>query len=136
MRKGVTPVVATVLLITITFAAAGTLYTMVQSNINEAEDSNPDLPLNINSLNVEQCYNEGGNTHLVIRNGAQQSINSSKMNVLLNGSLEDEADYSTEPEIVNPQRTFEVELQTISSETPIKMTNGRNTLEYTCYDLP
>lgn len=137
MKKGITPVVATVLLITVTFAAAGTLYTMVEDNVNRAEEtSDTDLPLNVNSLKVDQCYTKSGRTFLVVRNSARDAMNASRMTLLVNGSIESESNYRINKEIVNGQRTFTVNMSgVLGRETTLQLTNGQSSLKYSCYNL-
>lgn len=137
MRKGITPVVATILLISVTFAAAGTLYTVVQENIDEGKEAaNKDLPLNINALEVETCYRESGRTYMVVRSSAQGALNASKMTLLLNGSIESESDYRIQPNTVNSQESFTVNMsQSFGDDTLIQITNGGQSLEYSCYNL-
>ena len=135
--KGVTPVVATVLLMAVTIGAAGTLYTVVQQNQEQTrENIDTDLPLNPNQLDVETCYNQSTNTYLRIRNTGQSAINSSKMTALLNGTIETKSTYSTSPEIVDPQRIFDIEFTNqFGPDTQIILTDGDQTLEYSCYQL-
>lgn len=136
MSKGITPVVATILLITVTVAAAGTVYTITQENIRKTEEQidNTDFNLNSETLKVDQCYRDSnGFINLVIRNNAQDAINASGVTPLINGSVEN---YRIEEEIVNPQRTFSINLtQSFGSETLIILTDGESQIEYQCFDL-
>jgi flagellin-like protein len=137
MSKGITPVVATVLLIAVTFAAAGTVYTLVEENTNRAEENirDADLGLNVDTLVVENCYNQYGNTHIVMRNSApDSSINASQITPLLNGTVQE--NFDTTPEIVEPQRSFTVNLSTqFGDETQVILTDGDTQIRHTCYSL-
>lgn len=136
MNKGVTPVVATVLLMAISVAAAGTIYNLTQENVQNTKNQmdNTDFNLNKHTLRVDQCYEDtNGFINLVIRNNAQDAINASEVRPLINGSIED---YTIEGEIVGPQRTFAINLtQSFGSETLIILTDGESQIEYQCYDL-
>ncbi|MFB6099830.1 MAG: archaellin/type IV pilin N-terminal domain-containing protein [Candidatus Nanohalobium sp.] len=135
MSKGVTPVVATVLLIFITIGAAGTLYTMVEQNIDQGKKAAQDISLKVSELRVESCYHRSGRTNMVIRNGGDKAINASKMNLLLNGSLVPKSEYSVENPIVNQGNTFTVNMTKFGRKTSIELTNGRNSLEHVCISL-
>lgn len=129
-KKGVTPVVASILLMTVTIAAAGTLYTVVQGDL---QNSNTDtkIPLNLDSLSVEKCYKESGDTFLVVRNGATEAINASEITPLLNGTIADS--YTINKEIVGPQSSFSIEITGgLSSDTDIQLTDGENSAHYNC----
>ncbi|MFB6159050.1 MAG: archaellin/type IV pilin N-terminal domain-containing protein [Candidatus Nanohalobium sp.] len=137
MRKGVTPVVATVLLITVTMAATGTIYTVFQDKMKSAESSTSvDLPLNMDALQVDHCYHQYGNTHLIVRNSASSAMNASEMTLLLNGSQQDSSTYTIKPSIVDSTETFTVNItKKFEDETLIQMTDGEHTLKYSCFNF-
>jgi flagellin-like protein len=137
MRKGVTPVVATVLLMTVTVAATGTVYTLIQENTENAQQQieGSELGLNIDTLQVERCYNNYGRTHIVMRNNnAEESINASRITPLLNGSIQ--RNYKVETEIVAPKRSFTVNLsKEFGPETQVILTDGNTQITHNCIDL-
>jgi flagellin-like protein len=136
MSKGITPVVATVLLIAVTVAAVGTVYTLVQENTERAKENieESDLGLNIDSLKIETCYNRYGRTHIVMRNNAQDAINASEVTPLLNGSIQE--NYEVNKEIVDPQRSFTVNIsQQFGPETQVILTDGESQVRHTCFNL-
>lgn len=134
MVKGVTPVVATVLLITITIGAAGTLYTLVGSNIDRADGTDTDIGLNTGSLEVETCYLESDNTYVVLRNSGQSAVNASGLNLLLNNLPRD---FNATPDVADPQNTFSVEIDDkIGGSTDLTLTNGDQSKDFSCYNLP
>lgn len=136
MKKGLTPALATILLMAVTVAAAGTLYTIVQDWLDRGQEVDTDLPLNVNSLNIEACYEEGSNTLLDVRNTASEAMNASEVAVVLNGTIQERSDYDIEPSIVTSERTFTVNMSTdFGSETLIELAQGQQNLRYECYNL-
>ena len=136
MRKGITPVVATVLLMTVTVAATGTVYTMIQQNTDDAQQriEGSDLGLSMDTLQVEKCYNQYGRTHIVMRNNAEESINASRITPLLNGSIQ--RNYEVETEIVAPRRSFTVNItEKFGSETRVILTDGNTQISHSCIGL-
>jgi flagellin-like protein len=136
MRKGVTPVVATVLLMTITIGAAGTLYTVIETQQqNTAAQTDTDLRLNTDQLRVESCYNQSSSTFLVVRNNGQDAVNTSEITPLTNSTTV--SSYTADPEIVDPQGSFTIEfMDQFGSETLITLTAGTgNPVDYNCYQL-
>lgn len=132
--KGVTPVVATVLLITITVGAAGTLYTLVGDNVDRGRDMETDIGLNTGSLEVETCYLESDKTYIVLRNSGQSAVNASGLNLLLNNIPRD---FNVTPEVADPQGTFSVEIgDKIGGSTDLTLTNGDQSKDFSCYNLP
>lgn len=71
--KGLTPVIATVLLITISLAATGTAYQFIQ-NAQEAqrksyyEDFNQRQVTQGTDMDIESIYESSGNTYIILRN--------------------------------------------------------------------
>ena len=51
--KGTTPVVAIVLLMAVTVAAAGTFWTLIENQQQEVEDISPEIDFGKDMLNVE-----------------------------------------------------------------------------------
>lgn len=134
MKKGVTPVVATVLLMTITIGAAGTLYTVLGDNIDRAEQTETDIGLNTGSLEVETCYLESDKTYIVLRNSGQSAVNASGLNLLLNNIPRD---FNVTPELADPRSTFSVEIDDkIGGNTDLTLTNGDQSRDFSCYNLP
>jgi len=134
MRKGVTPVVATVLLMFITIAGAGTVYTVVQANTEGAQSNLDESNLNLDTdtLRVETCYNRYDRTHIVMRNNdAENAVNTSEITPLLNGTVQE--DYRIDKEIADPQRSFTINLsEKFGQETQVILTDGSNEITYRC----
>jgi flagellin-like protein len=132
MKKGLTPVVASVLLMAVAVAATGTVFTLVQENIDEGKKNVGDISLEINALRIQQCYQINGDTLLDVRNTASNAINASKVTPLLNGSIEN--NYDIQKEIVDPQSIFTINLtgKQLGPETSIILTDGKNQIEHTC----
>ena len=142
--KGITPVVAITLMMLVTVAAAGTLYTTIQTTQNEAQENAPELNLNTDNLYVESCWTDpdgAGNfeTSLAIRNEASTAaINNSRLDVIVEGQ---EKPYTLSPEgLINPQETFRLTFTGLSSEdevadgSQIMFFMGQNQMAYNCYN--
>jgi len=138
--KGITPVIAIVLLIGITVAGAGTLWTLVQEQQTYVEDNAPEIQFNTDILNVESCWEESNNVHMQVRNEhPEHAINASALSVYY---MYDSVDNQADPGVVNPQRTFRIEIDEDpgtnpgSGETPvIELINNGNTLTHRCFNI-
>jgi FlaG/FlaF family flagellin (archaellin) len=136
MAKGLTPVVATVLLMTVAVAAAGTVYTMVEENIDQGKQGvDQDFNIDQNALSIEQCYQTNGDTLIDVRNTGSEAINASKVTPLLNGSLIQ--NYRIESEIAGSQEIFSVNFTdtTFGSGTSIILTDGETQIQHTCIGI-
>ncbi len=138
--KGITPVVGVVLLIAVTVAASGTLYTLLQDQQEYVEDNAPEIEFNTDILNVESCWEENNRVNLQVRNEhPQNAINASAIFVYYEfESVENEAD----PGIVDPQRTFRVEIDEDPSTNPgggdiptVELVNSGNELSHRCFNI-
>lgn len=138
--KGITPVVGVVLLIAVTVAASGTLYTLIQEQQEYVEDNAPEIEFNTDILNVESCWEENNRVNLQVRNEhPQNAINASAIFVYYEfESVENEAD----PGIVDPQRTFRVEIDEDPSTNPgggdiptVELVNSGNELSHRCFNI-
>lgn len=140
--KGITPVVAIVLLMAVTVAAAGTLWTMVEETQETAEQSAPMLEFNTDILNVESCwYNSSEEqVRLQIRNEhPSDALNITRVNYYYEfEQLElDDEEIEGNEDIVNPQRSWRLHIDDDDPEdTPtIEISNEGNTLTYRCFNL-
>jgi len=138
--KGITPVVGVVLLIAVTVAASGTLYTLLQDQQELVEENTPEIEFNTDILNVESCWEENNRVNLQVRNEhPQNAINASAIFVYYEfESVENEAD----PGIVDPQRTFRVEIDEDPSTNPgggdiptVELVNSGNELSHRCFNI-
>lgn len=131
MRKGITPVVAVILLMSITVGAGATLWQVYQDYMPK---ENPDTSIvDVTSLDIESCWKQGSPTHtfLSIRNENTNAINSSKINVFVNGSLQNNYQYSRQ--IVDPQETFRLEIyKDLDSSALIMLSTGSSQIKYRC----
>lgn len=128
MRKGITPVVAIVLLIGLTVSAAGTVYFYVNSaNDNIEPETNLGEELNID---FESCWPDGDNYWYRIRNVNDASFNSSKIGVFINSQPRDV--YTFQKEIVNPQETVDLRVSNVDSRDTVRLVMGEENVEYTC----
>lgn len=137
MRKGITPVVATILLIMITVTAAGTVYVTIMDTQREATEgvSTDEIGVsNVGSLEVESCWNADVATILSVRNGGTEAINASKLNVYLGGVP---SEVEVKSAVAEPDDLFRVNLtKKISRDTSIKFTHGGETKTHLCSNLP
>lgn len=134
MRKGVTPVVATVLLITITIGAAGTFYTVVSDQQQKVQDNSRTIELDLDNLRVENCYVESGETNMVVRNNGRESINVSQTSLLVNNVIEN--NFEVRKELVDPQGVFEINVDyRLGRGDSFTIISGDDRLEYLCRDL-
>ena len=125
--------IATVLLIGLAIAGTVTLYTTYDNIVQNNRDVSEDLVLNPETVNFESCWNEGGATHISARNVGSESLNTTPMNVFLDGQIQPETNYTITPDLVDPQQTMEVELSSeINSETQVKVGFEGNTVTYRC----
>lgn len=131
-RKGVTSIIATALLVGITVATAATLTTVVQ-NTGKDIKSTESVDLSQEDLNVEQCYTNGVETNLSIRNTGDEAANLSRLGVLVNSS---EKDYSFSQVIANPSETFTLTIQDeLQPRERVTVVSGEDQLTYRCLEV-
>ena len=124
-RKGITPVVAVTLLMGITVAAAGTLYTQIQSAQDQAR-TNANV-FEQDRLTIEACNSNSVRSILYIRNSNTESINSTRLRVYIDSRPVDDADYNFQPSIVDPQRDFRLRIEnTDLNRSNVVEISGRN----------
>ncbi len=137
--KGITPVVAIVLLMAVTVAAAGTLWTMIDSTQENAQESAPMLEFNTDVLNVESCwYNTTEDqVRLQIRNEhPTDALNISRVNYYYEYQITD-VDIEGTEDIINPQRSWRVYINDSNPNNvpTIEISNQGNTLTHRCFNL-
>ena len=139
--KGITPVVAIVLLMGITVAGAGTLWGLVQEQQTYVEENAPEIQFNTDILNVESCWHNttANDVRMQVRNEhPENAINASALSVYY---MYESVDNQADPGVVNPQRTFRVEIDEDPTsldpgETPvIELINNGNTLTHRCFSI-
>ncbi|WP_414837488.1 archaellin/type IV pilin N-terminal domain-containing protein [Candidatus Nanosalina sp. VS9-1] len=139
-RKGITPVIAVVLLIAVTVAGSATIYEVFSSTQDQAQQFEPEINLNSESLRIESCWGQPDNLKLSIRNDASQTINSTNIPFQVDGEgLELGQNYSVSQDVVDPQGTFTATLTpsiSMTSETRINILTSTETIEYRCMRLP
>jgi len=79
-RKGITPIIATVLLLGITVAIGLTVYTQAQGMIGNTDTSDIDR-VRDTELALVPVYNEGGEMQLQISNKGDRAINTSDFTI-------------------------------------------------------
>lgn len=137
MRKGVTPVVASVLIVLITVGASASFYSVVQGVMEPSEDTEESFGMQINDLDPEACYWRNNDTKLVFRNTFTESVNASKLDLNLNDRLKDQEEYSFDPSIVEPQETFEMEIDAlVGREEKLDIVHEGRKLTHYCSDQP
>lgn len=129
MRKGVTPVVAIVLLISITISAAGTVYFYVNSaspDLNEAADQFEEEL----KVNFESCWQDGTGYRYSIRNVNDAAFNSSEIDVFVNNRPE--TNFNFNQEIVDTQETVQLFVDGVNTGDTIRIMLGEDTASETC----
>jgi len=103
--KGITPVIAVVLLLWITVGAVATVYTTITETQRQVAN-NADINFATESIRLQTCYEEGGRYHLNLRNSGGNPINASKASLSVDGNVSANLDVSQD--IVQPGDTFEM----------------------------
>ncbi len=138
-RKGITPVVAVVLLIAVTVAGAAVVYNSISGVQSQVTNQRPTLPISGDSVEFESCWGTPGDPSFTIRNTGGQAINVSEIPVRVNKSyLEATTDYTVSQSIVNPQSTFTINVnpgQPFNSETQISLILEEETVSDQCRNL-
>lgn len=128
MRKGITPVVAVVLLMGLTVSAAGTVYFYVNSATNNVE-SDIDTGENLR-LNFESCWQDGNDYKYSIRNVNDAALNSSRIDVFINSRPRD--NYFFSQEIVGSQETVQLDVENVDNGDTLRLVMGEENVEHTC----
>lgn len=82
-RKGITPVIAIVLLILITVGAVGVVYTQFQSLVgNPTEQLREQEKVRNTKMSISGAYRGGGGINITLRNTGSTAINTSDFNVM------------------------------------------------------
>lgn len=131
-RKGITPVVAVTLLIGITVAATGTLYTQIQGAQEQAR-TNADV-FEQDQLTIEACNSNAERSILYIRNSNTAAINSTRLRVYIDSRPVDDARYSFQPAIVDPQRDFRLRIDDtdLNRSDVVRISGRNNAFEHRC----
>lgn len=109
--KGLTSVVATVLLLLITMAAAGGLYVTMENAQKATKEIAGDYKIDVSSLDHQTCWKgDYGSTNFQFRNTGDKAMNASRLNVFMNGGVLPNNSFSISKEIVDPQQTFSVKI--------------------------
>lgn len=123
-----------VLLITITIGAAGTLYATTQNFVQN--QPTPDIGFKLGEFQFEQCYNQASQTHIILRNGYSEAMNTSKMDLFLDARIQPKSSYATTPEIVDPKESFEIVLDsTITRRVEVMISDGDTSMRFKCLNL-
>lgn len=138
MRKGITPVVAIVLLIGVTVSAAGTLYFIIQDTQQTTKEGLEDsLAISSDNLKVESCWNGNLRTNIAVRNAGDKSINTSKIDLIVNSLPIDENKFSRNNIIVDPQETFRISFEPkVGKNANIELFTGSTRTTASCTNLP
>lgn len=131
-RKGITPVVAVTLLIGITVAATGTLYTQIQGAQNQAR-TNTNV-FDQDRLTIEACNSNSARSVLYIRNSNTKAINSTRLRVYIDSRPVDDSEYSFQPAIVDPQRDFRLRIDgtDLNRSNVVRISGQNNAFEHRC----
>lgn len=130
-RKGITPVVAVTLLIMVTVVASGAIYLQInQVQQNARQEANI---FDQDQITIEACNSNPTQTTVYIRNSNTKAINTSKLKVIINQRPPEE-DYSFQPQIVDPQRDFRLEIYNtdLNRSDLIEVIGRNNRFTYRC----
>lgn len=131
-RKGITPVVAVTLLISITVAATGALYTQIQGAQDQAR-TNANV-FEQDRLNIEACNSNSARSILYIRNSNTDAINSTRLRVYIDSRPVDDSEYNFQPSIVDPQRDFRLRIDDtdLNRSNVVRISGQNNAFEHRC----
>jgi len=139
-RKGITPVVAIVLLIAITVGAGGTMYSLVTESMNAQEDPSSRLDINPDSVEFESCWGTPDKANFSLRNTGASAINASEIAVRVNNTYleQSDGDYTLDKNIVDPQTMYTMSIdisEDLGRESRVALViDGRN-IRYQCRNL-
>jgi len=132
-RKGITPVIAVVLLISITVSAAGSVYYYVNAaQPNVGDNVEDELGENF-QINFESCWDDGSGYSYSIRNTGEEAFNSSKIDVLVNSQPGNT--YNFDQTVVNPQNTVQLFVDGVNNGDTIELIMGEQKYQETCRGL-
>ncbi|QGA79953.1 archaellin/type IV pilin N-terminal domain-containing protein [Candidatus Nanohalobium constans] len=135
MRKGVTPVVATVLLISVTVASAGTLYTLVEDAQNNAKTSSNEINFQEGDFRMESCWISNSKPKMQLRNYGTDAANVSTITPVIDGVIAE--NYSISKEIVDPQETFRLSFdQPVYRSSRIQLAGPGSNKDLGCSKFP
>ncbi|MFB6193071.1 MAG: hypothetical protein ABEK00_02370, partial [Candidatus Nanohaloarchaea archaeon] len=123
-RKGITPVVAVTLLMGIAVAATGTLYYQIK-NVQGQVDQNTNV-FEQSRLTIESCNTKPSESVLYIRNSNTKAINTSLLRVYVNSRPVQDSEHEFRPDIVDPQRDFNLTIQKNLDRSDVVRIEGRN----------
>ncbi|MFB6182768.1 MAG: PKD domain-containing protein [Candidatus Nanohaloarchaea archaeon] len=133
--KGVTPVVATTLLIGITIAAAGSVYVYTQNIIDKSADTK-EKPFSVSKVSFETCYKKNNKVHISLRNSNNYAFNTSRINFYINAKIVKESNYDTQPNIAKARSTFQIiTTKTITTSSQLKVTGPQDSKKFRCLSL-
>lgn len=128
MRKGITPVVAVILLISITISAAGTLYIYVNS-ATTAVDNTDQFETQLN-VNFESCWEDGTGYRYSIRNVNDAAFNSSKIDVYVDDIPAN--NYNFGREVVDTEETVQLFVDDVDRGDTVRIRLGEEDSSETC----
>jgi flagellin-like protein len=128
MKKGITPVVAVVLLISLTVTATGTVYFYVNTATpNTDEISNFETALDVK---FESCWQQGTEYHYSIRNTNDAAFNSSEVNVFINNRPVDNPVWTQD--VVDSRETVQLQVPDVDSGDQLILSLGGDEATEVC----
>lgn len=140
-KKGITPVIAIVLLITVTVAAAGAVVQYLEVIEEIGGDVDADDITDSIYLSYESCWEGQGNDYNMQfrHNHPRDAIDTEEYLILVNGRMPDYSyENGQESVIVDPEETFILELnegnEVDNLETPftVEVISGSERERFTC----
>lgn len=138
-RKGITPVIAVVLLITVTVGASSSIYSMYNAAQSSVQSSDPGIDLMASTISVESCWGDGDDPYLSVRNTGDTTFNSTSLEIRVENSVAvpgEDIIYSDE--LVDPDQTVTIDFmpdEPYDRTTTITIMSQQDTINYNCLQL-
>jgi hypothetical protein len=134
--KGVSEVVATVVLLGIGVTATGSYY-VAQEDIMNNVSPEVNQNFNLNSLKIQNCYIAENEGRLLVRNSDESAVNISKMQMFVDDIPVSKDNYSIigNKELVGSQESLRIGFVPENSDPAVKLSSQGTETEYYCDEL-
>ena len=144
--KGLTPVIAVVLLMLITVGASATLYGIIQEQEESVIDAAPEVDLGTDDIRIEACWAENIGTdetvHINVRNeNVDEAVSMEGVDLVFHRDLHSDSVETGLDEVVDPQRTHEVsfepdpDLEDLNEPPRVELLKDGDSVSKRCTDL-
>jgi len=104
--------------------AAGSGVHVMTQILMDGTETNTDIPLNIEAVEVERCWAENGDVNIMLRNTGTDSVNIEKAKILVDGQP---VESEVEKEIIDPEKTAEMSFTTTKNAAKLQLAQSTNT---------